>query len=111
MKEIFELPEAWYVKVTKSNRKILSDWRYENTTTGSNLLDLHYLTGIHKNSRGYFEKGHNPVDIVEEEGYTFGIEITTAQFKKYVLKPQLPKPKSSKDYNYLLPLLKKLNLK
>ena len=108
MKNKFELPNTWYVKVTKSNRKILSKWRYGNTNTTFNLLELNHLAGININRKGHLEKGHNPAHLVKEESYDFGIEITTAQFKKYVLNEKIYK---TKDYNYLLPVLKKLNLK
>ena len=87
VEENFVLPKNWHIEVTKTNAEALSQWR-----TDGKLIQL---DGYLKNSHGV-------------KGYWFmerptGTEITTEQFKKYVLvekKDKLSFPRMMMVYNY-----------
>jgi len=86
VEEEFILPEAWYVKVTEENKKVLADWR----KIDEYLLDTTKIVGMCKwiNSNT-IEKGYNPaIHSNDSNYYTFGEEITYKQFLKYVLKQE-----------------------
>lgn len=71
----FVLPEYWHIKVTAENNKMLGNWRCSG--------DIDGLEGIilseHSGHRGYWIA--NCMNIPE----LFRTEITTEQFKQYVL--------------------------
>lgn len=95
--DTFELPEYWAVKVNLSNWKTLYQWAdfrfpYQHETDGKK-----YITS-RKTWTSNLYKGLNAHD------YTL---ITYSQFKIYVLKLQTKK----QDYNFLIKLLNKLNIK
>lgn len=101
----FVLPENWHVVVTKDNLDVLSRWRFNDDR---NVLSIGLIVGISYNlTNKEYSKQHNPIgDIKDSSGYyDFGQEITYEQFKKYVLKQQ------EEDYNYLIKVLKKWNIK
>lgn len=80
----FVLPEIWWVRITKENLedvcKFLSFTPYEKA--------IGYITGMVKHYRtGKIEKGWNDTPTTVY-GSTFGDEITTEQFRKYVLKKE-----------------------
>jgi len=78
----FVLPERWHVVVTEENQEILSRWKYKASTP---LLKIGFIVGI-ATSNG--RPDHNPGHIKKGDSYDFGEEITTEQFKKYVLKEE-----------------------
>lgn len=87
IKDEFILPESWYIKVTKENSNIMSEYF-------SKVMDRKKDGGI-----GYYygkvskTKSHNGVEVIN--GYAtysdhkcFDTEITLDQFKQYVMKNQ-----------------------
>jgi len=80
----FVLPEKWWVRITKENLedvfKFLGFEPYEKA--------IGYIAGMCKHYRtGKIEKGWNATPTTDY-GSTFGDEITTEQFRKYVLKKE-----------------------
>lgn len=71
----FVLPEHWHIKVTAENNKMLGNWRSSGDIDGLNgvILSEHY------GHRGYWIA--DCMDIPNP----FRTEITTEQFKQYVL--------------------------
>ena len=92
-----KLPKEWYIEITDENRAIVNSWKIKQYYNDDLFNNLQYkyitLEGV---GRGWVGLGE-------------GIEITTAQFQKYVLK-ETP-VKIEEDYSYLTPLLKKWNIK
>lgn len=82
----FVLPKNWYVVVTEENRKVLAEWRFDNTI---NTLPIGYITGLPYDDN---RKGHNPPKEVKSETFNFGTEITFEQFNQYILKKPTTKP-------------------
>jgi hypothetical protein len=75
-----ELPEAWYVIVTKQNKNILSEWR------SCSNLNVGEIVGMVKwNEDNKITKGHNPIKHVNTKAYTFGNEISFETFERLVL--------------------------
>lgn len=88
----------WYIVVTEENQHVVSEWRFGNLYPNYKL-DIGQITGIYKDG----SKQHNPRNSTEG----FGIEISFDQFKKYVLNESIEET----DYSYLIPILKKHNIK
>jgi len=87
-----KIPEKWGIKITSKNRKTVENWR----TNGGIGTNIGYCLSSHfsqNDTRGYWV-----FDL--PKGYT---EITFEQFQQYILKEK------SQDYNYLIPIIKKLN--
>lgn len=83
--EHFTLPKNWHVVVTEENQKEVSEWRFKT----SEKICLGYIAGVvYKVPQDRYEKGHNPGDLIKKPNYDFGQEITTEQFRKYVLKKE-----------------------
>lgn len=91
MKEKYVFPENnWYIKVTKDNKEILDNWR--KTLDYNRLLDIgEYINWA---GSGAMWRGL--------------VEITTDQFKEYVLKETPNIPTIKEDYSYLIGFLDKL---
>lgn len=89
-KKEFTLPKNWHVVVTGENQKEVSEWRgYQG------LIPIGKIAGICLKFNSSFHKGHNSQnDIKDKDGwYDFGQEITTEQFRKYVLKKEVEEDK------------------
>lgn len=71
----FVLPEHWHIKVTAENNKMLGNWRSSGDIDGLNGIIL----SEHNGHRGYWIA--DCMDIPNP----FRTEITTEQFKQYVL--------------------------
>lgn len=97
----FVLPERWHVLVTEENQQIVSDWRLEYKNT-KNLINIDKIVGICNPG----EKGHNPKTELKSDTYDFGIEITTEQFRKYVLGLNV----EAEDTKYLINIFKELGV-
>ncbi len=82
--EEFVLPEKWYCIVTNENYEILNNWR--KIKCGDDFIDNYIGLGYaiasycHFDSSFYYTKNH--ISYIPK----LYIEITTEQFKKYVLK-------------------------
>lgn len=74
----FLLPKFWHVVVTEENVDVLSKWRFGEEYP-KHKLNIGYIVGF---SSWQNSKQHNPSDSRGR----FGSEITSDQFKKYVLK-------------------------
>ena len=84
--DTFVLPERWHVVVTEENHAVLAKWRGVSNTK---YLPINDICGVcHSNG----DKGHNPIGIIKDKYYNFGVEITYEQFLKYVLKDNTTKP-------------------
>lgn len=95
----FVLPDTWYVKVTKENQNILSEWRFDKSPNYK--LSIGSITGMYR-WEYHISKEHN---LTVNENWEN--EITYNQFLKYVLKAKgikYVKP----NYSHLIKLLKKL---
>jgi len=79
----FVLGKTWHIKVTEENQNIVSEWRFTDT---SKKLNIGYVTGMYNwNGEGRrIQKEHNSY----KDDNNWGDEITTEQFKKYVLKQE-----------------------
>ena len=108
----FKLPKNWHVVVTQENIEEVLNWRFKNKVKEyeiTNFLESENVVGVTFDSiNNNYKKGHNPKSRTkDEEGdYDFGIEITTEQFRKYVLNKQV-----NEDYSYLINFFRKLNIK
>lgn len=99
MKDDFKLPRYYAVKITKESHELLNNWR---THSGA-LNDVYdgYCLSMYDKAKGYWTHKLNG-------NYAKYKIITLEQFKVYVLGfPLNPK----ENVNYLIPLLKKLNIK
>lgn len=74
------LPEAWYVVVTESNKKILTEFRGLITS-----LEVGKIVGKVKHSDGRTSIAHNPAHITTTSDYTFGTEISFDTFERLIL--------------------------
>jgi hypothetical protein len=95
--ETFDLPECWHVVVTEENQRRVSEWRYGGEYS---LVDIGKITGMCKWNNGVIDKQNNPSGAVtgkDPYGFSFGKEITTVQFDKYVLKLNVDEPKQPKE--------------
>jgi len=86
----FVLPESWYIRLTKDNLNIITDWFNTFAKLNRNPSLGSYVGKANKNTKG----------VVLENGYAyfcdskcFDTEITFDQFKKYVLKETTEIPK------------------
>lgn len=102
MKEEFEMPEKWAVKINPNNYKTFESLR------GGNLESAfdQFITSTPSTSKiglmwGYCEK-------YIDESYTV---ITFEQFQKHVLGIEIEEPVvKDEDYSYLIPIMKELNI-
>lgn len=100
----FTLPDKWHIIVTKENAEDVLKWRFGESYEDEDKLKYQdFIVGITLNHGGIFEKGHNPKNKIKGDSYDFGIEITYEQFKKHYL--------NKENYEYLIKLLGKLNIK
>lgn len=85
----------WYLKIDDENKEIVNNWRINIIKYSSEPCNYFYINwegmGSHS-GQGRFR---------------WEMEITTHDFKTFVLKEQLP-PTFSTDYFYLIPILEKL---
>lgn len=85
----------WYIEITDENRKIINDWKVNQSFSDDLFINPQYK---YINYLG------------EREGWVGcggGVElITTEEFIKYVLKQSI----QEQSCDYLTPLLKKLNI-
>jgi hypothetical protein len=81
------LPEKWFIKVTKENKKELGEWRY----CGSLSVWDGYCVSEHERQRGYYFKNyeHIPKQFLQE--------ITIEEFRRYVTKTLPIEPELSFD--------------
>lgn len=82
----FVLPKKWYCIVTEENKKMLSEWRLSVATS---YLNVNMSAGYLVISKHAFDKSnyHSSFkDFKKDNDYIDYIEITTEQFKKYVMK-------------------------
>lgn len=80
----FVLPEIWWVRITQENLEDVAT--FLGFTFNQNIIGK--ITGMVKHYHtGKIEKGWNAIPTTIY-GSTFGNEITTEQFRKYVLKKE-----------------------
>lgn len=82
MDSITELPECWYVRVTKENRNVLSKWRFPDSNNC--YLSEGHITGMCEWEDGKFSKEHDSKVTNDWEN-----EITFQQFERFILNKQL----------------------
>ena len=97
-----KLPEKWCITTTEESNDELVKWfaeylYYENADTIDKTVGNHFCMND-RELNGWMS--HAPEN---KKGY---VEINYKQFKKFVLK-HVEKPK---NYNYLIPLFKKLKI-
>lgn len=103
----FVLPEKWCIKATKENTEILNDFIKNHKYQWKLYTDAWKIeldqgdTYLHYPAE-FYSDGHSSDKI--KNGYT---KITFEQFKEHVLR----KKEQQKNYDYLIPFLKKLNIK
>lgn len=90
------IPEKWCVKTEEATREIVERFLHANGYIAKLHNEDYYchFPFIGKSGSCYYNI---------QQGYT---EITFEQFEKYILN----KKTSVEDYNYLIPILKKLNI-
>ena len=76
--EAFVLPEKWQIQITPHNANMLIDWRGLNITSRDN--NAYMLCDVPNGSHASVTRGF--VNTTKRQDYT---EITTEQFKQYVL--------------------------
>ena len=97
LNEPFTLPKNWHVVVTEENQKEVSEWRFKTPEK----ICLGFIAGVvYKVPQDRYEKGHNPGDLIKKPDYDFGTEITTEQFRKYVLKKEVEQKFEVGDWVY-----------
>lgn len=95
MKE-FILPNRWYIKITDENRDIVDSWKKEQ----------YYKDSLYENAP--YDKYVDWEGAGKTERWTTqGVEISLEQFLEHVLKQS---PVEEQSYDYLIPILKKLNI-
>ena len=96
----YTFPENnWYLKIDDENKDIVNNWRI-NVIKRYNI-DCNYYY-IMNDSLGY---GSNANSIPDSK-----VEISTSQFKEYILKEEVIKPIINENIDYLNDLLNKLNI-
>lgn len=90
-----ELPDRWAIRITEENWIILEDF-FNRGYTFENLINSYI------NVYRFIEFNHYGSKLET-------IEITTEQFKQFVL--NIPPKAEFEDYKYLTKFLKKLNVK
>lgn len=89
MKSEFILPKKWYCVVTEENKEMLNKWR--KTVAASHLkVNVHanYLI-LSKHAVDNSNYHSSFLDFKQDDDYTDYVEITTEQFKQYVLKEEI----------------------
>ena len=104
-KNSFILPDCWHLYVTEENQKLATKWRNLSQFEKGLFVPIGCVVAIAE-KHGIYSKEHN--DVPYCDGYDFGIEITTKQFKKYVMKKEITEEKV--DFNYLILLFKRYNI-
>jgi len=106
--EEYKFPKNnWYIEcnIEDNSEEILNEWFHENCKDYKNYANTWLIDTEYGMCYFYPQNHHN--GWATQSAYLPNYkEITFNQFKQYVLKS-----KSPKDYNYLLPLLKKLCIK
>ena len=98
MKEEYVFPENnWYIEITDQNIELINNWKIQQK----------WNKDIYKNNYKYVY-----YDGVGRRGRKLagGWEITTSQFKQYVLNIN-EESVLIEDYTYMIELLNKLNIK
>lgn len=84
----FVLPEKWYLKITRENKDIATQWRdamCSPTYKSCLLVEGWYILSKHLGDESYY---FSSSDLPEREQYHDYKEITTEQFIKYVYNPK-----------------------
>jgi len=79
----FTLPQYWHVIVTVVNHDMLLKWFNGLHLPIGNICGM--CKSINSDNTITYTKEHNPRTSIKSPNYDFGIEITTEQFKKYVM--------------------------
>ena len=103
-----KLPEKWYIKVTPENRDMVLDWCDNNKLEGDSeklYKEISYEE-MYIHSSGfdtYYKRGKSMWAHKDDQHE----EISTEEFKEYVLKKDI----SIENYDYLINILTKLDIK
>ena len=93
--------DNWYLKIDDENRELVNNWRINIIKYSTVPCAYPYIDWMGSGWMG------SSIWRAEDGSGWFGmVLITTEQFKKYVLLE-----KEQENYNYLIPFLKKLNIK
>lgn len=88
----FILPPNWHVVVNKDNIDILSQWRFGKKLSNLLFFNCEHMCGMYHDCNGGYQIGHDLVKNIKVDNVCdFGQEITTEQFKQYVLKETIMK--------------------
>lgn len=103
--ENFLLPKPWFILIDDDNREVINNWKIKQSYK-DNLYETFYNI-VHCNGSGdWIEK----YDIKRYE--ISKRRITFEQFQKYVLGIEIEKKEIiNENYNYLIAIFKKLNIK
>lgn len=93
---------AWFIEVNNENREIINNWKI-NQPFNKDLFQNRQFNFVCNSGSGYISK-----DVL-----TSKTEITTKQFKKYVLGIEIDTKNEiiTEDLDYLKDFLTKLNIK
>ena len=93
-----EFPEKWYFKIDDENRDLVNDWRINIIKFADNICSYPYI--VESGAGDYSTESSGRKGIVE-------FEITTSQFKEFVLNIQ-ETLKLPDDLSHLERLLKEI---
>lgn len=102
------IPEKWAIKIPQKGFNDVTEWFNKNSQNGAR--DYHTYDGfLHYPMFMALNNPHNLChqDNRIEDGYT---EITIEKFKKYVVNKEAPPVENAENYDYLIPILKQLNI-
>lgn len=104
MKDNFELPEKWWVQSTAKRGKVIYEWLDKHKQRGDIVYsrDLQISDMTQKVHYPLCNGGHQ--FIHGQPGYK---EITYQQFEEHVLNK--PVVRQKENYDYLIPIIEKLN--
>ncbi len=98
MKEEYVFPfNNWYIEITNRNRRIINDWKIKQVWNKDLFAFVSYKY-VKFDGSGYIDRSNNTHDI----------EITTEQFKQYILEEEILI--INENYDYLTEIFKKLNI-
>ena len=103
--ENFLLPKSWFILIDDDNREVINNWKIKQSYK-DNLYENSYNI-VHCNGCGGRIEKYN---IKRYEIHK--CRITFEQFQKYVLGIEIEKKEIiNENYNYLIAIFKKLNIK
>lgn len=106
--DAFILPNKWFIRINDNNRDIVNSWK---------ILQRHYNENLFSNLRWNIVRESGAGAMFNNDGFNKEMlertEITTEQFQKYILGIEIQEEKEiiNENYDYLIAIFKKLNIK